>query len=288
MKSTNSTAILLAFLLNAGLLNAQHTNTINQPKNKEVTMTNTQRNKDVVQRIYDQALNQRSLELLNDLVSDDFVGIKGLKGVEGFQESAVSIIKAFPDARWRIVSLIGEENNVFIKWKLEGTHTGTFQNIAATNKTISSDGMGIYELKDGKVINVQIHTDRLGFLQQLGVLPEDLNLLTKKTNQERVRFVDTFVIPAYVNDEFMKRVKINREFIKKLPGFVEDAAFERKDGNGNIIFMTIAVWENEQAVQNAKEAVQAEYNREGFDPAELLRRLNITMDRGIFKEALPQ
>ncbi len=39
--------------------------------------------------------------------------------------------------------------------------------------------MGIYELKDGKVVKGQVLTDRLGFLQSLEVLPVDISKIVK-------------------------------------------------------------------------------------------------------------
>jgi heme-degrading monooxygenase HmoA len=127
-------------------------------------------------------------------------------------------------------------------------------------------------------------TDRLDFLQQLGALPQDLTQLSnRQPSGNQVNFIDKFLVPAKAKQEFMERVKINRNFIKNLPGFIEDAAYERTDENGNLVFITIAVWENEDAVKKAKEAVQAEYKKQGFNMPEMLERLNITMDRGMYK-----
>ena len=67
-----------------------------------------------------------------------------------------------------------------IKWTIQGTHTGQFQYIAPTGKKVSSTGIGIYTLKDGKINATQVLTDRLGFLQELGVLPADLSTLVNK------------------------------------------------------------------------------------------------------------
>jgi hypothetical protein len=60
---------------------------------------------------------------------------------------------------------------------------------------------------------------------------------------------------------FYERTSINRKFIKILPGFIEDAAYEYTDKDGNLICITVAVWENVQALNKAKEAVQAEYKK---------------------------
>jgi len=96
-------------------------------------------------------------------------------------------------------------------------------------------------------------------------------------------FIDKFMIPHNAKQEFTERMNFNRDFIKKLPGFLGDAAYERVDENGNIICITIANWESEETLNQAKIAVQAEYQRINFNPAELLTRLNITMERDIYQ-----
>lgn len=275
---------ILALLI-AGVSDAQTIHYNKSTKNKEVIMSTAQRNKEVIRKLYEQSLNKRNLELLNDLVSEDFVGIRGEKGAAAFQEPVVALMKAFPDVQWNIEELVAEDDKVIVRWKLKGTHKTQFQNFAATGKAVTNDGIGIYELKDGKIIKAQVHTDRLGFLQQLDVLPIDLTSLSApKSTQDRVNFIDRFFVPAKAKQEFMTRVSINRNFIKTLPGFIGDAAYERTDENGDLIFITVAVWENLEAVKKAKEAVQAEYKKEGFDPAAMFERLNITIDRGIYKE----
>jgi hypothetical protein len=107
---------------------------------------------------------------------------------------------------------------------------------------------------------------------------------TKQSENMKQIFIDKFIVPAQSKQEFLERVTINRNFIRNLNGFIKDEAYERIDEHGNFIFMTIAVWENEAVLKKAKEAVQAEYKKEGFDIAEMFTRLKITMDRNIYKE----
>lgn len=106
--------------------------------------------------------------------------------------------------------------------------------------------------------------------------------ITKSQTSERI-FIDRFVVPQKSKSEFIERMNINRNFIKNLPGFIEDAIYERNDEQGNLICITIAVWTSEEAIKNAREAVQAEYKKEGFNLQSMLERLNITMaDRGVY------
>ena len=96
--------------------------------------------------------------------------------------------------------------------------------------------------------------------------------------------IDRFIVPQPAIDTFMQRVNYNRNFIKKLPGFMHDAAYQHRDEKGNLIFVTIAVWENETLINNAKNAVQSEYKRIGFNMPQFLEQAGITIERGIYEE----
>jgi heme-degrading monooxygenase HmoA len=96
--------------------------------------------------------------------------------------------------------------------------------------------------------------------------------------------IDKFVVPEAAADEFIQRTASNRRFLRTLPGFLLDAAYERIDENGNIVVVTIVEWESEKAFDNARQLVQAEYERIGFRPAEMLSRLGIALERGAYTE----
>ncbi len=248
-------------------------------------MSAIQKNKEVIRQLIEESLNKRNTGLLQDLVSGDYVGAQGKKGPAAFEGTLVGLIKAVPDIQWKIEDLIGEVDKVVVRWKWHGTSTGQYNNFAATGKSITNTGIAIFEFKNGKIISSQVETDRLGFLQELDVLPVDLTLLqTRKTHKDQVRFIDKFFVPSSAKNEFYERTSINRNFIKNLPGFMDDAAYEYTDKDGNLICITVAVWENLQALNNAKEAVQVEYKKQGFNPAEFLKRSNIVADRGIYTE----
>ncbi len=97
-------------------------------------------------------------------------------------------------------------------------------------------------------------------------------------------FIDQFIVPATAEQEFKERMKVNRDFIKKLEGFTEDRAFERYDEQGNLICITTAIWQNEDVLQKAKEAVQQLYQQQGFDMKAMLQRLNVSMERNTYRE----
>lgn len=271
-------ALLLAAVQGAAQGKANH----NEKTKTTTMMSSIQNNKAVIRKIYEEALNKRNIALLQQLISEEYTGIDGSRGAAGFQGPVLGVIKAFPDAQWHIEELLGEDDRVMIRWRIEGTHQAPFQNVPPTGNRISVAGMGIYQLKEGKVTATVIQTDRFSFLQQLDVLPADITALQRKRSKDRVSFIDKFKIPLAAKHEFYERMNMNRSFIKNLPGFIEDAAYEYTDADGNLICVTVALWESYEALTKARESVQAEYTRQGFDGAEMLKRLNIVADRGIY------
>jgi predicted ester cyclase len=67
--------------------------------------------------------------------------------------------------------MIAEGDQVAIRWHWSGTHRGTFRGIAPTERALTNNGIGIFRLQAGKIVAASLETDRLGFLQGIGVLP---------------------------------------------------------------------------------------------------------------------
>lgn len=107
---------------------------------------------------------------------------------------------------------------------------------------------------------------------------------TPAAQSAAVRFIDHFHVPAAAKSDFLNRVRINRAFIKTLPGFMGDEMYGHTNDKGDFTCITIAGWENAEALKAAKSAVQQAYEKEGFDPAAFMRQLGITMERGIFEK----
>jgi len=96
--------------------------------------------------------------------------------------------------------------------------------------------------------------------------------------------IDRFVVPSDARVEFLQRMSINRNFIRKLPGFIGDAASEQIGGDSEFNYVTVAVWKNAEAFENARKAVVAEYQKQNFDLQGMLKRQNIKIDRAIYKK----
>ncbi len=139
-------------------------------------MTQTH-NKAIIQKLYTEALNKRDQVLTKQLIGEEYTGPRGLKGAAGFWAPLQPLLEAFPDMKWTVEEMIEEGEKVTVRFTTHGTHTGTFNGLPATGKKITGNGIGFFQLKEGRIISGQVHTDRLGFLQELGVLPLDINAI---------------------------------------------------------------------------------------------------------------
>lgn len=251
---------------------------------KMETFRNQEQNKAAIRNLYENILNNRDFELLDGLISEEYTSLHGEKGVDGFLSPVRNLIESFPDIRWVVEELVGEGDKVVVWQTWKGTHNAQFQAFPATGKIISNSGTAIYEFKDGKIINVQVQTDRLGFLQQLGILPTDLaTLANQPDSREYISLIDKFLVPGNSMKEFTQRMNYNRDFIRKLPGFISDEVYHQIGDDASYTVITIARWANQEYVDAAKKAVQNEYKQTGFDMPGFLKRLNIKLERGLYR-----
>lgn len=136
-------------------------------------------NKEIARKLYEDCLNTGKLELLKDLIDDNYVDFKGDKGPAAFAETAKGLRTGFPDIHWTIDDLIAEGDKVVVRSTWHGTHDGTFRNFAPTGKKITDHGISIYQIRGNKITQSWLETDRLGFLQQLGVIPVNIGAPVK-------------------------------------------------------------------------------------------------------------
>lgn len=123
-----------------------------------------------------QCINGGELELLDAMVAPEFVGPNGETGAAGLRGTFAALRVAFPDIHYTLEDLFAEGDRVAVRWTWEGTHTAPIRGFPAHGTRVKDVGMAIYELGGGKIRKVSLQTDRLGLLQQIGVVPDDAGL----------------------------------------------------------------------------------------------------------------
>jgi steroid delta-isomerase-like uncharacterized protein len=133
-----------------------------------------ERNKQVARKIYEEVLNKRKLDLLDDLVVPDYIEHDPLPGqgtgVQGMKDRYDMLFKGL-DPHFTIEDVIAEGDKVVVRWTNSGTNVGDFLGIPATGRPFSTAGIDIYRLEGGRLAEHWHVVDVFGQMQQLGLLP---------------------------------------------------------------------------------------------------------------------
>lgn len=104
--------------------------------------------------------------------------------------------------------------------------------------------------------------------------------MSEKTSIYRV---DKFIVPQTAREEFLKRVHDTHRVLRHQPGFIRDALLEQIAGPGKFNIVTVAEWENQDAMDTARAAVMKAHAESGFNPQETMARLGIEADIANYK-----
>jgi steroid delta-isomerase-like uncharacterized protein len=80
---------------------------------------------------------------------------------------------AIPDFHMEILAIAEQGEDVFVHWRLTGTHEGPLLGIAPTGKKLTIDGMDHFVIGDGSVRSNFIVFDQMQYARQIGMMPPD-------------------------------------------------------------------------------------------------------------------
>jgi steroid delta-isomerase-like uncharacterized protein len=133
-------------------------------------------NKAIVRRLYGEVWNARRTEVVNEIISlshalHGTITEGSAIGPEAYKATVTRFLTGFPDLRFSIDDMFGEDEKLVVSWNISGTHKGEFMGIPATNKKVSADGITIHHIVNGKIMDSYASLDVLGMIRQLGVAP---------------------------------------------------------------------------------------------------------------------
>jgi steroid delta-isomerase-like uncharacterized protein len=86
-----------------------------------------------------------------------------LSGVEAIKGYIIGFRAAFPDVRFTVEDLFGDNGRVAARWRLTGTQTGTFRGKPPTGKHVTVTGNTIFSVQNGKILEMWIAFDPAPF-----------------------------------------------------------------------------------------------------------------------------
>lgn len=131
-------------------------------------------NKATANRFYDEAINGGNMDLIDEVVSPDFVEHEGFPGLgtdrQGVKDFFTMFRTAFPDMKFAIDDMLEDGDKIVVRATMTGTHKGEFMGIAPTGKSISVQAIDIVRFENGKVTDHWGVTDTAGMMEQLGAM----------------------------------------------------------------------------------------------------------------------
>lgn len=175
-------AILLILL--AASLCAQPQSSASPERTTPMPATATPaQSKAIATELFEQCFNENRTELLPQIVAAEYQGPRGQSGPASFAATLHDLRASFPDLRYTIDDLVAENDRVVVRWHWNGDHTGPFRNFPPSHKRVTASGISIFQIEDGKITHAWLQLDQLGFLQQIGVLPEQIAPPAQSTQQ---------------------------------------------------------------------------------------------------------
>src|SRR5437764_4642910 len=144
-----------------------------RPMTTTVSPPQRRSNAELVRWAFD-VLNDHDTSPLRQFWTGDTVERFPDRACRGADEIAAYFEEAFralPDFHMEVLAIAEQGDDVFVHWRLTGTHLGRLQGIEPTGKRVEIDGMDHFVLRDGTVISNFVVFDQMQYALQLGLLP---------------------------------------------------------------------------------------------------------------------
>jgi steroid delta-isomerase-like uncharacterized protein len=132
----------------------------------------------VLDRINEEAFNRGDVDVLDELVADDFVEHDPMPGMSPDREGLKAMIRglhaAFPDFHTEVEDQIVAGDKVVERWSCTGTQEGEFMGLPPTSRRVEIHGMDISRLAGGRLVEHWTQVDMMSTLQQLGVMQAEM------------------------------------------------------------------------------------------------------------------
>jgi len=127
----------------------------------------------LVRRVVEEACNRGCLAALDALLPPCSTDADGRVGLESppLRAYLAAFRAAAPDARWTIVEQISEGERVVTRLSVAGVFSGPLLGLVPPGRPATLTGVVICRFAEGRLAELWLQADLLGFLQQLGVSP---------------------------------------------------------------------------------------------------------------------
>ena len=130
----------------------------------------SEQNKQNARRIFEEVMNRGNLQLINELVADDY-RLREPEGLPAGREGMLTLVQAyrtaFPDLRTTVEEMIAEGDTVAVRWSGMGTQSGTFMGLPPSGQRAQVKAISWLRFKNGRVAEEWSEMSGLGMPQQM-------------------------------------------------------------------------------------------------------------------------
>jgi steroid delta-isomerase-like uncharacterized protein len=130
----------------------------------------THQDRDLGRRWFEEVWNQKRREAIAEMLSSDAVihdGPTDTIGPDGFYPFFDRMHATFSDMHVTVEDTFGDGDKICVRWSVSAKHTGDGLGMPATNRHISTTGMTIIRIANGKLAEGWQNWDMLGLIEQL-------------------------------------------------------------------------------------------------------------------------
>ena len=110
------------------------------------------------------------LEATYKWMSPDFTTVMNGEApmdLDAYRQMVAAVTKSFSDIRHEVLDMVAEGDRVALVMTLHLKHTGEYEGVAATGRTIRVAEMSVLTLRDGKIASERVVVDFASLHQQL-------------------------------------------------------------------------------------------------------------------------
>ena len=118
-------------------------------------------------------IDRHEFDAADAMMSDDFQLYFSALQLDKAQTLAMirSVYESFADLRHDVHETLVADDRVVARMTLRGTHTGTFEGLAASGRTINVGQISIFRVAGDRITEIREEADLLLLMQQIGAVP---------------------------------------------------------------------------------------------------------------------
>lgn len=132
-------------------------------------------NEALVRRYYDEVLNGRRPELVDELAVEDYVEHDPFPGQGNGRDDLRARVQLLLDGlnpvHFTIEDVVAGGDRVVVRWTQTAEQSGPFLGLPATGRNFSISGIDIHRIRDGRLAEHWHVVDLFSLMQQLGAIP---------------------------------------------------------------------------------------------------------------------